>query len=176
MAVCTNNINPLYNNYFKLVFNRGTSQLELMCQRANLPGISIGETKQPTTLGVTIPVPTLAATFEPLKVEFIVDNNLENWKSIYSWMRNMTNIENDSSHNLSYDLWHYYAVLYLLDPIDCNSVNLQIKFHNIIPTALSGILFQSDSPDTNIVKATASFNYSYYTLEPDAESNLLDQL
>ena len=140
MTVCKNNINPLYNNYFRLTFSRGTSQFELMCQRVTLPGLSIGETKQPTTLGTTIPIPTLAANFEPLKVDFIVDNDLTNWKSIYSWMRNISNID------------------------------------NVIPTSLGGLAFQTDNSDVNLVKCNASFAYSYYTMIPDANSDLSTQI
>ena len=60
----------MYNSYFRLVFGRGTKQMELMCQRANLPGISVPDQPQPTTLGTTIPVPTMVANFETLNVEF----------------------------------------------------------------------------------------------------------
>ena len=147
-----------------------------MCQRVNLPGISIGEAQQPTTLGVTVPYATLAASFEPLKVEFIVDYNLENWKSLYSWIRNITNIQNDTDHNLNYKQWHIDADLYIFDPLTCSTSTLQVKFKHIIPVNLSGINFQSDNQDVNIVKATAMFKYSYYTLSPDADSNLLGTL
>jgi hypothetical protein len=74
----------MYNSYFRLVFGRGTKQMELMCQRANLPGISVPDQPQPTTLGTTIPVPTMVANFETLNVEFIVDSDLTNWMSLYS--------------------------------------------------------------------------------------------
>ena len=96
---CADNINILYNNQFKLVFGRGTKQMELMCQKANLPGIRIGEQVQPTTLGTTIPVPSLAVTHEPLNVEFLVDSNLYNWKTLYSWIRNISNIADDRTYN-----------------------------------------------------------------------------
>lgn len=176
MTVCKNNINPLYNNYFKLTFSRGTTQFELMCQRANLPGITVGETKQPTTLGTTIPIPTLSATFEPLKVEFIVDNDLTNWKSIYSWMRNITNIADDTSHNLVYQSWHIDAILNVMDPINCNTPVLTVTFKNVVPISLGGISFQTDNSDVNLVKTSAAFSYSYYTLNPDADSNLSGQI
>jgi hypothetical protein len=174
MTNCNSNINPLYNNYFKLLFNRGTRQFELMCQRANLPGLTIGEATQPTTLGVTIPYATTSVQFEPLKVEFIVDYDLANWKSLYSWIRNITNIENDTDYNLNYEDWHINATLQILDPTDCYSEELKITFYNVIPISLSGIIFQTDNQDVSIVKANANFKYSYYTMEPDAPSDLTD--
>lgn len=164
--------NPLYNNYFNIKFNRGTTQLELLCQRANLPGISVPDLTQPTTLGTTIPVPSLIASFEPLSVEFIVDEDMKNWNSIYAWIRNITNIKDDKEYNLNYDQWHVSATLNIFtQPYSKLQQNcdgqISIKFSNVVPVALGGLNFQSDNTDTVIQKATAKFKYSYYTITPN---------
>ena len=175
MSSCITNINPLYNSYFRLIFGRGTNQMELLCQRANLPGIAVPDQPQPTRYGTTIPVPNMTANFDPLSVEFIVDSDLSNWKSIYSWIRNITNIQNDTSHNLQYQDWHYSANLYLYDPTS-NCEILRTTFHYIIPVKLNGLNFQADSSDVVIQKATCTFKYSYFDMwsgEDDAvPSNL----
>ncbi len=168
MSICSSNINPLYNSYFRLIFGRGTKQMELMCQRANLPGIAVPDQNQPTVLGVNIPVPTMSANFELLNVEFIVDSDLTNWKNLYSWIRNITNIQNDIDHNLMYQDWHHSANLYLFDPSNNCSI-LQTTFHYIIPVKLNGLVFQADSSDAVIQKATCSFKYSYYDMWIDGE-------
>lgn len=170
MALCSDNINPLYNNPFKLVINRDTDQMELMVQKVNLPGLSISEQAQPTIFGTTIPVPSLAASFEPLNVEFIVDSNLENWKKIYSWLRDMTNIADDVSYELAYQKWHWSGSLFVFGPQSsptCSDLALTVNFVNLIPVALSGLNFRADSPDLDIQKATCKFKYSYYTMTPD---------
>jgi hypothetical protein len=171
MTTCSPNINPLYNSYFRLIFGRGTKQMELMCQKVNIPGISIGDQPQPTTLGTTIPVATQSIQFELLNVEFIIDSNLQNWKSIYSWMRNLTNIANDYDHNLNYQDWHHQANLLIYDGFN-DSPPTTFKFYHIIPVSLSGFMFQSDSADALVQKATCKFKYSHYTINPDAPSNL----
>lgn len=165
MTDCNATINPLYNSYFRLVFGRGTKQMELMCQRANLPGITVPDQPQPTTLGVTIPVPTLVASFEPLTIEFVVDSQLTNWQSLYGWIRNITNIQDTVNYNLpgGYQDWHHFANLYVYDPSDRCEI-LKATFHYIIPTRLSGLVFQADSSDALIQKATCTFKYSYYNL------------
>jgi hypothetical protein len=171
MSTCSPNLNPLYNSYFQLIFGRGTKKMELMCQKVNVPGISIGDQPQPTTLGTTIPIPTLSIQFELLTAEFIVDSDLTNWKSIYSWIRNITNIENDSDHNLLYQDWHHQASLLIFDAGDkCSPTSF--RFYNIIPISLSGFMFQSDSSDAILQKATCRFKYSHYNIYPDAPSNL----
>lgn len=173
---CQDNLNPLYNNYYKLEILRGTRLLELMVQKVNLPGLAVPDQAQPTIFGTTIPVPSLTMQFEPLTVEFIVDENLTNWKSIFSWMRNITNIYDAETANIGYREWHYDANLIIASSIfkyeGCTDPAVTVNFTNLIPTRLSGLIFQSDSPDTNILKASCTFKYSYYTLKPDAPENL----
>lgn len=163
MSLCSTNINPLYNSYFRLVFGRGTNQMELMCQKANLPGISVPDQPQPTVLGITIPIPTLAAVFDPLMVEFVIDSDLRNWRNLYSWIRNITNIKDDINHNLPYQSWHHTANLFVYDPTN-NCQVLKTTFNYIIPVKLSGIAFQADSADAIIQKATCTFKYSFYEM------------
>jgi len=183
MTSCSDNINVLYNNPFKLVFGRGTSQMELMCQRANIPGIRLNEQAQPTVLGTTIPVPTLGISFEPLSIEFLIDSNLTNWKSLYSWIRNLSNIADDSTNNIPYQEWHYKATLFVYDTnykfpnpsnltTKCSDIVFTVNFKHIVPVSLSGINFQADSADLLPQKATCSFKYSHYEFTPDAPSTL----
>jgi hypothetical protein len=124
--------------------------MELMCQKVNIPGISIGDQPQPTTLGTTIPVATQSIQFELLNVE---------------------NIANDYDHNLNYQDWHHQANLLIYDGFN-DSPPTTFKFYHIIPVSLSGFMFQSDSADALVQKATCKFKYSHYTINPDAPSNL----
>ena len=142
---CISNINPLYNSYFTLVFGRGTRQFELNCQKANLPGCTVPDTSQPTIFGTTVPVPTMQFNYETLNTEFIIDSNLTNWKSLYSWMRNMSNIDDDTSHNLDYQEWHKTATLtiYVQMPqvffrvlIKCNLQDYQTSFQQNLDYSL----------------------------------------
>jgi hypothetical protein len=168
---CTANINPLYNSYFTLIFGRGTKQFELNCQKANLPGCTVPDTAQPTIFGTTVPVPTMQFNYETLNVEFIIDSELENWQSIYSWMRNMANIDTDNTNNLTYQNWHHEAVLSIFDPVS-HCVKTGVTFKYIVPTRLSGINFQSDSADAIIQRATCQFKFSYYYFNPEVPENL----
>jgi hypothetical protein len=168
---CTTNLNPLYNSYFNLFFGRGTKQFELNCQKANLPGCTIPEVNQPTTLGTTIPIPTMQFNYETLNVEFIVDSNLENWQSIYSWMRNLANIENDTDYNADYQDWHHEANL-IIYSASTNCPVTKVTFNYIVPSKLSGLVFQSDSSDAIIQKATCQFKFAYYDFCPDVPENL----
>jgi hypothetical protein len=171
---CQDNTNNLYANYFSFKIQRGTDQLELMVQKANLPGLTVPDQSQPTIFGTTIPVPTMTVQYEPLVIEFLVDNNLNNWKTIYSWMRDITNIQDAYNYDLAYQNWHYSAALILHPTVNCDTPNpvLTVKFAHVIPTRLSGLVFQSDAADAIIIKASATFKFSYYDLNPDAPGAL----
>jgi len=186
--LCSDTINPLYNNYFQFKINRGrgnkntgttSRQLRLLVQRINLPGLSIRDSKQPTIFGTTIPVPTLGIDFEPLSLEFIVDANLANWLGLYSWLRNISNIDDADSNNIAgsnngYQNWHGSASLIIPSPIVNSSTNskeitklnpLSINFENLIPEKLSGMVFQVDVNEPVVLKASCTFRYSYYTID-----------
>jgi hypothetical protein len=171
---CQSNTNNLYANYFSFKIERGSDPLELMVQKANLPGITVPDQAQPTIFGTTVPVPTMTVQYEPLVVEFMVDSDLANWKIIYSWMRDITNIQDAISYDLTYQSWHYSGALILHPTIGCDTPNpvLTVKFANLIPVRLSGLIFQSDTADAPIIKASATFKYSYYELTPDAPTEL----
>jgi hypothetical protein len=175
MTCTSSNINPLYNSYFTLSFGRGTKQLELNCQKANLPGCTVPDVNQPTIFGTTIPVPTMQFNYETLNIEFIVDSKLENWQSIYSWMRNISNIDTDTEYNLDYQDWHQEANLIIYDPAT-NAPLTRVTFYYIVPTKLNGLIFQTDSADAIIQKAACQFKYSYYEFCPDVPGNLLNTL
>jgi hypothetical protein len=170
---CQDNTNNLYANYFSFKIERGTNSLELMTQKVNLPGVTVPDQSQPTIFGTTVPIPTMVIQYEPLVVEFLVDSNLENWKTIYSWMRDVTNIKDATNYDLTYQKWHYTASLILHPTTSCpTDPVLTVNFFHVIPVRLSGLIFQSDVADAPILKSSCTFKYSFYELIPDAPSSL----
>ena len=95
-------------------FSTLDEKLSLFGQKVSVPGVQLSVQPQPTTLGVQIPVAVNTFTFEPLSLEFLVDQNIENWKSIYDWMKAIGNIENDQDNTL-YQSWSSYAELNILE-------------------------------------------------------------
>lgn len=159
----TTNINPLYSNLYKFTLGRGDSKLTLLGQKVTVPGIQLSTQGQPTTLGVQIPVATNTFTFEALRLEFMVDANLENWKSIYDWMKVIGNISNDTE-TTPYQDWASYATLNILQSSYCPG-DRTFNSYYLIPVALSGLPFTSQASDTFNVMANVTFSYSYYSVE-----------
>jgi len=156
------NINQLQTNYYNFSINKGSENIKLFCQTVALPGVQLNTQPQPTILGIQIPVAVNTFTFEPLRVEFLIDEDLENWKSIFDWMKQIGNISDDVS-NVPYNQWATTANLTIL--ASNYFPNMNIAFYYVVPVALSGIPFRSDSNDSAPLKATATFAYSYYAFE-----------
>jgi hypothetical protein len=153
------NINPLQTNYYNFSISKGDENIKLFCQSIALPGIQLNTQQQPTILGTQIPVAVNTFSFEPLKVEFIVDENLENWKSIFDWMKQIGNIEDDIS-NIPYQQWSADASLTILQ--SNYYPNMNISFYYVIPVSLSALNFRSDASDSTPIKSIATFSYSHY--------------
>ena len=70
------NKNLLSIGGFKLVINK-CPKVDFLCNRANLPGLSLGVAVQANYLR-DLPVPGEKLTYQDLRVDFLVDENLEN--------------------------------------------------------------------------------------------------
>ena len=55
------------------------------CQAANIPGLSIGGIDVGTPLR-NIQIAGDEVSFEELTIQFVVDENMKNWISIYDWI------------------------------------------------------------------------------------------
>ena len=56
----------------------------------NIPSVSVAESLQTTRLGANVKVPGDKITFGELSINFIVDENMENWTELYTWMEQTT--------------------------------------------------------------------------------------
>ena len=73
------NRNLLSIGGFKLVINK-CPKVDFLCNKANLPGLSLGVAVQANYLR-DLPVPGEKLTYQDLRVDFLVDEKLENLHS-----------------------------------------------------------------------------------------------
>ena len=92
--------------------------------------------------------------FEPFNATFMVDEDLENYKSIKNWLFD----EATSNVILKRDL---SLILFSND----NVASHVIKYVGAFPTSLSSIPFQSTSAETTYVASSVSFSYDYFEFE-----------
>jgi hypothetical protein len=78
------NINPLSPNGF--LFNiQKLPKISFFCQSVNLPGITLGAPEFGNPFNIA-PIPGETLTYDQLTVQFLVDENMENYQSIYNWI------------------------------------------------------------------------------------------
>jgi|TARA_R100000084_G_C4606758_1_gene125998 hypothetical protein len=140
----------------------------------NIPGMTLRTTIQPNYLR-DIPVPGEIIDFEDLTLNFLVDEELQNYIEIQNWMRGLGFPEsleeiynfqdekvgsvrdNSGTMNLFSD-----GTLTILDSMQ--NENFKVKFQDMFPFALSTIQFDATMQDTEYFTAQVSFKYLNYTI------------
>lgn len=157
--------NQLQDNAFKLMFNN-IPNVEYSCIETNLPGISIENTPVNTPLS-PLNIPDNIIRFNPLRVSFLVDQNLKNYLEIWRWM---VGIGFPNSHEQAKVFETHndiYSEATLAITTNKMNPNIFVNIHNIWPTSLSDIIFTSQSDDIEYVVANVEFRYTTYSFRGD---------
>lgn len=156
----------LSNNKYEFVINR-LPNVVFFLQSVNIPNIALGITTTQTPF-VQIPKPSNTLTFEPLNVNYIVDENMESWFEIYNWMMNLGNPESmnklgtltkvpGKNNSITSDAT-------LLIKTNSNNPNIKFTFYDIFPTDLNGVQLTS-TEGQEFLTSTITFSYTYYIAE-----------
>lgn len=163
------NINPLSPNGFKFSITK-LPELTFFAQEVNLPGLQLGEPEFGTPFA-RVPVPGETLTYDTFEIRFLVDEKMQNFKSVYAWLialgfpenyNQYTNfIEEDQINTISELAANYSdATLQILS--NTNNDNQTVQFFDIFPISLSSLTFQTLNQDVTYLGASATFKFSYY--------------
>ena len=163
-------------------------KVEYFCTAANIPGISIPSPSQPTPLA-DIPLPGDTISFDDLSVTFMVDENLENYREIHGWMYGIgfpisrtqfgalvdagkDRFPTQGKDSLKTDPGKVKYGAKPLGPIfsdatlnvltSKNNANIEVRFSDVFPTALTGLDFNQQADDVNYLSATVTFKYKVF--------------
>tara|TARA_Y100001963_G_scaffold151257_1_gene233783 strand:+ start:5259 stop:5819 length:561 start_codon:yes stop_codon:yes gene_type:complete len=166
------NRNLLSIGGFKLVINK-CPKVDFLCNKANLPGISLGVAVQPSYLR-DLPVPGDKISYEDLRIDFLVDENLENYIQIYDWMTSLGFPESLNQFTELQTESRYFpdkrdgfqersdATLIILNS------NYQeagkVKFRDLFPVELTGLPFDATIDQQEYFTATCLFKYTMFDL------------
>jgi len=159
------NINYMQSNGFRITILKAP-ELNLFIQSASVPGLSLEVQEQPNIFA-TIPIHGNRVSFDPLSVEFLVDEDMNNWLSIYNWIVGMGFPE---SHQQYINFTNKYDGVPRLDGFSdvimqvlnsSNNVVREIRLVDAFPVTISGIPMSATS-DAGYVTATAEFRFSHY--------------
>jgi hypothetical protein len=146
-------------------------KVTFFCNSTRIPEINLEVVQQPSYLK-DIDVPGDKLTFDPLTLNFIVQENLANYIEIYNWMFGI-------GHPQSLDS---YKTIARSSPNNSNRVNIysdatlfilsnkqnpiaKVTFVDVYPTALSPLQYDASVTDVTPITTDVTLNYSYYKLE-----------
>lgn len=155
----------LQENAFKLMFNN-IPNVEYSCFATNLPGLAIRSTSTPTPLS-PLEIPDNIVGFTPLRVSFLVDQNLKNYMEIWRWM---VGIGFPNSHAQARVFEHHndiYSEATLIITTNKMNPNITVNFHNIWPAEISDLRFTAQSKEMEYLTAEVVFRYTTYTIGDD---------
>ena len=163
-------------------------KVEFFCTSVNIPGITLGSTTQATSL-IDIPIPGDTLTYSSLNVDFLVDENLENYREIHGWLtglgfpKNHTQFEtlvnagsdrfptsNATANNreagrvddTGFDTGAQYSDATLSILSSKNNPILEVRFRDLYPTSLSGLSYDQQAGDTSYLTGSVAFSYLIY--------------
>jgi len=145
-------------------------KVSFLCQKAEIPTIQLGDVQIPTRGLVPIPVEG-NMRYSDFTIEFIVDENLENYMQIHNWMRALGTPQElkerkvwREKHALTatQDPRFSDATLQVLN--NNNIANFDVVFKDLFPSDLSTLSFDVTGSDNDYFTATATFKYTLYEI------------
>lgn len=145
-------------------------------QKVILPGISLGAPEQGTPF-THVPIPGEIAAFDPFSMEFIVDEKLENYRSIVEWIFGISfpvthqqyidfvdNTENtiDPNQFTQDDSTSMYGNGILHINNAHNQVVAKVTMREMFPIHLSPLIFDTTVQDIAPITATVNFRIDHY--------------
>ena len=171
---------------FRFLINQ-LPKVQYFTTEANIPGITLGEGTYNTPLK-DLPLLGDKLTYDDLTITFIVDENLENYIEMHTWLtaigfpkdrkqfsdfRSTTSNTKTSTRGESKDIGDVKAatpetsmtsdaVLTILT--NKNNPVVECRFANVFPTSLSGLSYSQNQTDVEYLTATVNFKYTIYEI------------
>jgi hypothetical protein len=169
------NRNFLSPTGFKFSINRAP-KVSFFCNTANIPSLTLGVANQPNFLR-DIPIPGEKIEFGDLTINFLVDEYLENYMELQTWIRGLgfpESIDQYSKLNeFNYDntdLEGSSATLEILT--SKQNSHAKVNFTGLFPYDLSTLDFDATNSDVQYFTAQASFKYTMYNITDIAGNKL----
>ena len=155
------NYNLMQNANVKMVTKK-LPGIEFFCTEIAWPSVNIGSIAMPTHMGKHYE-PGVGLEFGQLTVDFIVDEDMNNYFSVYSWMRECSIPSAEPSAPYPYANGAFFpfsdVVLMVLD----NNMNGKygVTFVNAFPVSLGSVQFGTDIDQPIPARCSVSFQFDY---------------
>ena len=171
---------------FRFLINQ-LPKVQYFTTEANIPGITLDNVELGSPLK-NIPLLGSKLDYEDLTITFIVDENLENYIEMHTWLtaigfpkdrkqfrdfRSTTSNTKTSTRGESKDIGDVKAatpetsmtsdaVLTILT--NKNNPVVECRFADVFPTSLSGLTYSQNQTDVEYLTATVNFKYKIYEI------------
>ena len=163
---------------FRLIIQKAP-KVSFMCQEVSLPSISVGAVDVAYKGFAKIPFEG-NIQYDDFTIEFLVDEDLENWLEIHDWIRGL-GVAADFDDRYDYlesrfkignqnDLYpnakrtEKFSDGVLLIQNNNYNLNFEILIKDMFPVSLTSLPFNVTSDDNNYLTARATFRYTYYNV------------
>lgn len=170
MATIPTNINPLSPNGFQFSIQK-LPELTYFAQQVALPSINLPNVAVNTPFS-TIQIAGDLLNYDPLSIDFLVDESMANYLAIRDWIIAMgfpedyqqyisyLNKDNANIGKLANN--HSDGTLQILGS---NNVPIHtITFVDLVPISLGNMTFVSTSSDVSYITCNAIFEFTYFTI------------
>lgn len=164
------NINPLSPNGFMFTISR-IPEVSFFCQEVQLPSVSLSNIEMPTPF-VHYPLAGDTMDFGDLSIQFLVDSEMANYKSIFNWLRGLGFPENNLQYTDQVSSENGVSEVQAsssdatLSILNGNNQPIQtVRFIDVLPLSLESLTFLSTSQDVQYLIGNATFKYAYYKFE-----------
>ena len=170
------NRNFLAPTGFRFQVNRAPS-VAFFGNRVNIPAMTMGVANFNNYLN-NIPLPGTNIEFEDLSLDFLVDEDLQNYMEIQNWIRgigfpeSLQEIYRWQNQDEAIISQPYGTQLNLysdgtLTVLDSQqNAKFKVNFENLFPINLSTLDFDAKQTDLEYFTATVTFKYTIYNIEP----------
>ena len=145
-------------------------KVDFFSNSARIPELNLELTRQPSYLK-NIDVPGERLTYGDLTLRFLVDENMENYISVYTWLKGLgfpettkeyKDLTTDKDGQRDNKEAFCDGTLRILNS-NYREV-AKVKFEDLFPTSLTSLDFDATNTDIQYFTAEATFKYTIYNL------------
>ena len=154
---------------FKFTLSK-TPKVTFFSNSSRIPEISLGTALQPSYLK-DIDVPGDKLQYGEFSLRFLVDENMENYISVYNWLKGLGFPESTQQFadlNKDKDGLRDPKQAFCDGTLSILNSNYRevakVKFNDLFPTSLTSLDFDATNTDVQYFTAEATFKYTIYNL------------
>jgi hypothetical protein len=135
--------------------------VDFFCQTANIPDVTMPTTEVASQFRNLPIIPGGGVSFGDFSLRFIVDEDLKNYNSIYSWIRDNGNADQMIRQTAEGDIYTHGQLHIVTSQYNPAFI---VDFKNIFPVSLSGLQFDATITDVEYITAEVTFKHQEFSI------------